>query len=60
MKELLIELLQNAADNGQPVWDWSPDSVADEILAYVDDFDESDYDEMVAAITEIQGERKND
>jgi len=58
MKELLIEMMQNSADSGQPVWDWSPDSVADEILAYVDDFAEADYDEMVAAITKIQGERK--
>ena len=59
MKELLIEMMQNAADSGQPVWDWHPDLVADEILAYVDDFAENDYDEMVAVITEIQGERKN-
>jgi hypothetical protein len=56
MKELLIEMMQNSAENGQPVWDWSPDFVADEILAYVDDFNESDYDAMVIAIREIQEE----
>jgi hypothetical protein len=58
MKELLIEMMQNSADVGQPVWDWRPDLVADEILAYVDDFAETDYDEMVATIREIQEERK--
>jgi hypothetical protein len=58
MKELLIEMMQNAEDNGYPVWGWHPSLVADEILAYTDDFAEADYDEMVAAIAEIQGERK--
>jgi len=60
MKEQIIELMQNAADNDYPQWDWRPRDVANEILAYVDDFNESDYAEMVATITEIQGERNND
>lgn len=59
MKALLAEMMQNSADNGQPVWDWEPEHVAWEIQAYVDEFAEADHDEMVAAIAEIQGERKN-
>jgi len=58
MKELLIELMQNSADNGQPVWDWEPDTVAWEIQAYVDEFADADTEQMIAVIKEIQGERK--
>jgi hypothetical protein len=58
MKELLIELMQNAEDNGYSVWGWQPRDVADDILAYTDDFDEYDYVALVDAITEIQEERK--
>jgi hypothetical protein len=56
MKELLFELMQNSADNGQPVWDWEPETVAWEIQAYVDEFAEVDTDEMTAVIKEIQEE----
>lgn len=57
MKEQLLELMQNAADNGQPVWDWGPDEVAWEIQSYVDEFAEADENQMIEAITEIQKER---
>ena len=60
MKEQLLELMQNSADNGQPVWDWSPDEVAWEIQAYVDEFAEVDTDEMIAVIKEIQEELNNE
>jgi hypothetical protein len=56
MKELLLELMQNSADNGQPVWDWEPETVAWEIQAYVDEFAEVDTEQMTAVIKEIQEE----
>ena len=59
MKELLLELMQNSADNGQPVWDWEPENVAWEIQAYVDEFADADTEQMVAAIKEIQEEMNN-
>lgn len=59
MKELLRELMQNSADNGQPVWDWEPETVAWEIQAYVDEFADADTDQMVEAIKEIQEEMNN-
>ena len=60
MKELLRELIQNSADNGQPVWDWEPETVAWEIQAYVDEFADVDTDQMVEAIKEIQEEMNNE
>jgi hypothetical protein len=60
MKEQLLELMQNSADNGQPVWDWRPDEVAWEIKAYVDEVAEVNTDEMAAIIKEIQGEQNNE
>jgi hypothetical protein len=57
MKEQLLELMQNSADNEQPVWDWRPDEVAWEIKAYVDEFAEADENQMIEAITEIQKDR---
>lgn len=59
MKELLRELMQNSADNGQPVWDWEPETVAWEIQVYVDEFADADTDQMVEAIKEIQEEMNN-
>lgn len=59
MKEQLRELMQNSADNGQPVWDWEPETVAWEIQAYVDEFAEVKTDEMTAVIKEIQEEYNN-
>ena len=59
MKELLLELMQNSADNGQPVWDWEPENVAWEIQAYVDEFADADTEQMIAAIKEIQEEMNN-
>jgi hypothetical protein len=56
MKELLFELMQNSADNGQPVWDWEPETVAWEIQAYVDEFAEVDTEQMIEVIKEIQEE----
>lgn len=56
MKELLFELMQNSADNGQPVWDWDPETVAWEIQAYVDELAEVDTEQMIKVIKEIQGE----
>jgi hypothetical protein len=56
MKELLRELMQNAADNGDPVWDWNPEEVAWEIRAYVDEFVEVDTEQMIEVIKEIQEE----
>ncbi len=56
MKELLCELMQNSADNGQPVWDWEPGIVAREIQAYVDEFADADTEQMAEAIKEIQEE----
>lgn len=59
MKELLRELMQNSADNGQPVWDWEPETVAWEIQVYFDEFADADTDQMVEAIKEIQEEMNN-
>lgn len=59
MKTLLHELMQNTADNGQPVWDWKPEEVAWEIQAYVDKFADADTDQMIKAIKEIQQETNN-
>ena len=59
MKELLLELMQNSADNGQPVWDWEPENVAWEIQAYVDEFADADTEQMIAVIKEIQEEMNN-
>lgn len=60
MKQELLELMQNSAENGQPVWDWKPEEVAWEIQAYVDEFAEVNTDEMIAAIKEIQEEVNNE
>jgi hypothetical protein len=60
MKEQLLELMQNSAENGQPVWDWEPKTVAWEIQAYVDEFAEVNTDEMAAIIKEIQEEQNNE
>lgn len=59
MKEMLLELMQNAADNGEPVWNWEPDTVAWEIQAYVDEFAEADTEQMIVVIKEIQEEINN-
>lgn len=59
MKELLLDLMQNAADNGQPVWNWEPDAVAWEIQAYVDELAEADTEQMILVIKEIQEEINN-
>lgn len=48
MKELLCELMQNSADNGQPVWDWEPGTV--------DEFADADTEQMAEAIKEIHEE----
>jgi hypothetical protein len=56
MKEQLLELMQNSADNGQPVWDWEPETVAWEIQAYVDGFTDVDAQVMTNIIKQIQEE----
>lgn len=56
MKEQLRELMQNSADNGQPVWDWEPETVAWEIQYYVDEFTDADTTQMIAVIKTIQEE----
>jgi hypothetical protein len=58
MKELLLELMQNAEENGYPLWDWLPEDVAWEIQAYVDEFELSDFSAIVEAVIEIQKERR--
>lgn len=59
MKQQLLELMQNAADNGQPVWDWEPLELVWEIQAYVDEFSEIDEEIMIENIKEIQKEYRN-
>jgi hypothetical protein len=58
MKSIIAEHLQNAQDNGYPCWNEDPKHVAEDLLAYTDDFDELDFDAMVIVIREIQEERK--
>jgi hypothetical protein len=58
MKSIISEHLQNAQDNGCPCWNEDPTHVAEDLLAYTDDFDELDFDEMVIVIRKIQEERK--
>jgi hypothetical protein len=58
MKSIIAEHLQNAQDNGYPCWNEDPKHVAEDLLAYTDDFNESDYDAMVIVIREIQEGRK--
>lgn len=59
MKQQLLELMQNSADNGQPVWDWEPLEVVWEIQAYVDEFSEIDEEIMIENIKEIQKGHRN-
>jgi hypothetical protein len=56
MKQQLRELMQNAADHGDPPWDWEPETVAWEIQAYVDEFAQVDTEQMIEVIKEIQEE----
>ena len=58
MKSIIAEQLQNAQDNGCPCWNEDPKHVAEDLLAYTDDFNEIDVDAMVIVIREIQEERK--
>ena len=59
MKELILELMQNADDNGYPVWGDHPEQVAAELINYTDMFEEKDFWTMIGIVEEIQKERNN-
>jgi len=59
MKEVILELMQNAEDNGYPVWDDYPEQVAVELIYYTDMFTEEDFYVMIGLVEEIQKERNS-
>lgn len=58
LKEIILEKMFNAEDNGYPVWGWEADSIADEMFAYSDVLQGENYDEVVLIITEILENRE--
>jgi hypothetical protein len=59
VKELVQDCLANAEDNGYSMNRMSAEQLAWELIAYVDDFEEADYDEVVQIIESIRQECKN-
>lgn len=50
--DIVAEMMQNAADNGYPVWDWSVEDIAGDLTGHSDDIlacDQNDIERAVEA-----------
>jgi hypothetical protein len=58
MIQEVLELMENAEENGYPVWDWDPEELAEDIIYNCGgQFDESDLPHIIKAIRYIQNKK---